>query len=95
MNLQHKPYAPVQTVEKPGAFELAHVLHNDIQAVARGEASKDAQQRAMKAIIEVVCRTYDMSYFPESDRDTAFAEGRRFVGNQLLRIIKTNLPVKG
>ncbi len=51
-----------------------------LKGLAAGNAN-DAQQRAaLKWIIEELCRTYDLSYRPGSDRDTALAEGKRFVG---------------
>lgn len=62
-----------------------------IQALLRGEAMPHQQQRALAYIIETLCGTYDMSYRPSGDRDTCFAEGKRFVGNQLVKLSKLNL----
>lgn len=74
------PYAPAQ-------YEKADV--NAIKAVAEGVADADQQKRAMSFIINNVCRTYDLSYCPgtDGDRNTAMAEGRRFVGLQLVKFI--------
>lgn len=61
-----------------------------VKALYRGEADKPVQQFAIEWIIEDLCRTRDISYRPDDaggDRDTAFAEGRRFVGLQLARIL--------
>lgn len=55
-----------------------------IQALNRGDATPQMQQDALKFIINDLARTYDMSFRPESERDTCFAEGRRFVGLQLV-----------
>ncbi len=62
-----------------------------LQALNRGEAEPHQQQRAMKYIIEVLAGAYDMSFRPESDRSTCFAEGRRFVGNRIVFLTKVNL----
>lgn len=59
-----------------------------------GTASADQQRRALKYIIEVLCGTYDMSYQPgdgDGRRDSDFAEGKRFVGNQIVKFVNMNL----
>lgn len=61
-----------------------------IQALQRGEATPDQQKRALDYIIHSA-GTYDLSYRPSSDRDTAFAEGKRFVGLQIVTKLKINL----
>ena len=58
-----------------------------IQALARGDATPQMQQEALKWIIEVVSATYDMPYYPESERDTAFACGRMYVGKTLVKML--------
>ena len=65
-----------------------------LQAMRRGEANADQQVRALEFILETICDRNGMSYRPgglEGDRDTAFAEGRRFVGNQIVKL--TKLPL--
>lgn len=64
-----------------------------LQALERGEATPEQQQKALNWLVNKMCLTYDMSYRPDSDRDSAFAEGRRFVGLQIVRFIKTNLAI--
>lgn len=59
-----------------------------IKALSSGTANEGQQQRALKWIVEVLCGTYDMSYRSQSDRDTTFAEGKRFVGNQIVKQLK-------
>jgi hypothetical protein len=63
------------------------------QAQHRGEATPDQQKEVMEFMLTTLCVRQDMSYFPgaDGDRDTAFAEGRRFVGNSLARIVRTKL----
>lgn len=62
-----------------------------IQQLHKGEANADQQRRALRWIVEVASSVYDMSYRPESERDTCFSEGRRFVGNQIIKLSKMNL----
>lgn len=65
-----------------------------LQALARGEATPDQQIRGMEYILKTISDRNGMSFRPgglEGDRDTAFAEGRRFVGNQIVKL--TKLPL--
>ena len=75
------PYAPAP-------YELADV--HALKALA-GDEDVPAHQarRALNWIIHSACGTYDQSYRPgeDGDRDTAFAEGRRFVGNQIVKLV--------
>lgn len=59
-----------------------------IQALNRGDATPEQQRNALKFIIEIVAGTYDMSFRPESERDTCFAEGRRYTGLTLVKLLK-------
>lgn len=63
----------------------------DVQALMRGEATKEQQQRFMQFLIMDVCGTYRMSFIPLSRRKSDFAEGKRFVGNQIVGLGKANL----
>ena len=76
----------------PAEWELADA--SAIQAMAHGVASPEQQQRALKWIIEAAAGTYEMSYRPGGEdgrRDTDFAEGRRMVGNQIVKLVNVNL----
>jgi hypothetical protein len=64
-----------------------------IKAVAAGTANEHQQRKAMQWIINDLCGTYDMSYRPDSERDTTFAEGKRFVGNQLVKEINISMEI--
>lgn len=80
--LDHAPW-------RPPAYEDADVAA--LQALAGGRASAEQQRLALKWVIEVAAATYDMSYRPggpEGERDTVLAEGRRFVGNQIVKMLK-------
>lgn len=66
-----------------------------LRALADGKASAGQQQAALKWIIEQAAKAYDVSYRPgaDGDRETAFAEGRRFVGLQIVKVMKL-VPTK-
>ena len=68
---------------------------NAVAAVMEGKANEDQQRRAMDWIIYKCCGTYDMPYRPgPDDRDTNFALGRMFVGQQIIALPKKLLIVK-
>jgi hypothetical protein len=71
----------------PPKYELPDVAA--LQAVMAGEATPEQQQRAMTWIIYGACGTYDLDYRTEP-RDHAFASGRRFVGLQIVKMLKLN-----
>lgn len=73
----------------PPHYEFADV--SALKGLAAGTANPEQQQRALKWIIENACATYELSYRPTSDRDTTFAEGRRFVGLQIVKALHLDL----
>lgn len=78
------PWKPIDyTIEEAAA----------VKAVMSGRASEDQQLRAMKFIVERLCGTYDLSFRSEKPYDTAFAEGKRMVGLQLIKFYSVNLDV--
>jgi hypothetical protein len=64
-----------------------------VQAMVRGEATADQQLRLLDLVINKLAATYDLSYRPGpgGDRETAFAEGRRLVGLQLVTMTKVDV----
>lgn len=72
----------------PPAYELADA--SALQALQRGEATPDQQRRALDWLIKVGAGAYEFHYYP-SDRDTAFALGRAFVGQQIVKLLTLNL----
>jgi hypothetical protein len=76
---------------KPTEWEPADVAA--IQALVRGDATPEQQRRAIDYIINDIAGTYDMSYRPDSERDSVFAEGKRYVGLQLVKAVKLNLAL--
>lgn len=73
----------------PPEWELADAAA--LQAIERGTATPEQQTRALKWIINKAAATYDMSYRPGDPYDTSFAEGRRFCGLQVVKLLHINL----
>ena len=74
----------------PAPYEKEHLMA--IRALIAGTANSGQQKLAIDWIIKSACNLYDMSYRPEGGGGpfaTAFAEGRRFPANQ---IVKMTLP---
>jgi len=61
-----------------------------VQALEKGEATPDQQKRFLTWLVNEACMTYAMTYQPEGDRQSAFAEGRRHVGRQVVKLLKLN-----
>lgn len=64
-----------------------------VQALARGEADASQQKRALDWFINTAAETYTQSFRSDADggdRETAFAEGRRYVGLQAVKLV--NMP---
>lgn len=57
-----------------------------IQALIKGEASPHQQRSAMNWLINQACGTYNLSFSELGDRETCFAEGRRFVGANIVKL---------
>ena len=55
-----------------------------------GTASDTQQQHVFNLIVEKICGTYDASFHPDHPRWTDFAEGKRFVGNSIVKLTKIN-----
>lgn len=84
------PKIPAPWLPAPYTGAIAHA----IRACIGGTATEHQQKLAMNWIINVASNADDMSYRPgglEGDRDSAFAEGRRYVGNQIKKLF--NLPL--
>ena len=59
-----------------------------LRALFNGTATEHQQKKAVEYILFELCGIRDLSYRPDSERDTAFAEGKRFVGLQMVKISK-------
>ena len=62
-----------------------------VQALERGEATPEQQKTAITWIINHAAATYGQSFQLEGDRETSFAEGRRFVGLVLVKLLKLSV----
>jgi hypothetical protein len=76
---------------KPSEWEIADAAA--IQALGRGTASEEQQKRALQFIVNTLAGTYDGSFRPgpDGERVTSFAEGKRHVGLQLVKLANINL----
>lgn len=78
----------------PPAYEMRDL--DALRALANGEADPHQQIVALDWIVKHAAGTYDLSFRSAADggdRDTAFAEGRRFVGLQIVKIVTLAKPV--
>jgi hypothetical protein len=73
----------------PAPWTVADV--SAMQALARGEANDQQQRRAFKWIVESAAMTYDQSFVPGQADVSAFIEGKRSVGNQVVKLLKLDL----
>ncbi|HET7409684.1 MAG TPA: hypothetical protein VFJ13_05745 [Paracoccaceae bacterium] len=83
------PKLPPGAPWKPPEWGVADAAA--VQALARGDATPAQQQRALAWIVEGACGTYDLSWRPNDPHWTSFAEGRRFVGLELVKLTRMNL----
>lgn len=87
-----KSNAPAPWLSVMSKLEKADVVA--LQMVAVGKATDVQQKRAIDVIINKFCETYGLSFRPDEDggeRATAFAEGKRFVGSELILALKSNM----
>lgn len=79
----HRTLGP--PVELPAALDDAE--YAALRALQAGNAGPEQQRQALRCIVEKMSGAYEVSYRhgESGDRDTAFAEGRRFVGLQIIR----------
>lgn len=80
---------PAPPADQPSPFAIPDAAA--IQAVYRGEGSPEQQKRAMEWIIKSAAQIGGQSYRPGDSHATAFIEGRRFVGAQILSLIGMNM----
>ena len=72
----------------PALYEIPDIA--SVQALATGTATPDQQKRALDWVINSACGTYDLEYRSDA-RDHAFTSGRRFVGLQIVKMLKLNV----
>jgi len=78
------------------AWKPVDYRHTDVialKALSEGKANEAQQKSVLDWIVHVAAGTYELSYRSDADggeRETAFAEGRRFVGLQVVKMV--NMP---
>jgi hypothetical protein len=75
--------APPQVL--PPDWEDADVTA--FQSLARGDCPPHLQKRALDWFIRKAAGTYDLSFAPGDPTLTAFHEGRRFAGLQVVKLL--------
>ena len=71
---------------KPPAYNAAIV--RAVQDREQGQAVEHQQKILLEWIITQASDAYGLSYRPGDTHDTAFAEGRRFVGLEIVKMLK-------
>jgi hypothetical protein len=84
---ERKGPPPDEVYWRPPGYDVADIVA--CQALEKGEANKDQQLRFVRWFHKA-CRTYGMTYSPKSDRDSAFAEGRRHIGRWFVNLCQFN-----
>ena len=62
-----------------------------LQALARGEADPEQQRHSLKYIVEKICGAYDNTFDLDSERVSSHYQGRQFVGQRIVALLKYNM----
>lgn len=71
---------------KPARWELADALA--FRALAAGNANDQQQKRALQWFVRGAADAYGLSFRAGDPHATAFAEGRRFAGLQVIKLVE-------
>jgi hypothetical protein len=71
---------------EPAKYDDAII--NAVKALLTYTANEGQQKTAVDWLIHQVCGYYDLSFHPEDPRMTDFAEGKRYVAAQLIKMTK-------
>mgnify|MGYP001612351841 CR=1 FL=1 len=76
---------------KPAKYGLE--IATAFQSLMRGDCPAHLQTKAVKFILFDLCGVRDLSFLPgpEGARETDFAEGKRFVGLQIGKLLETKV----
>lgn len=80
---------PTQPADQPATWTIPDV--GAIQAVYRGTASEHQQSLALDWIIKQAAQIGGQSFRAGDSHATAFHEGRRFVGMQIMGLLAINI----
>lgn len=80
---------PAAPADQPAAFDIADAAA--VKAVYRGEGSPEQQKRAMDWVVKSAANMPGISFRAGDSHATAFLEGRRFVGAQILSLLTLNM----
>lgn len=64
-----------------------------LQALQAGTATAQQQQRALGWIVNTAAATYETAWEPDNERATSFEAGRRYVGLQIVKLLKINTNI--
>ena len=79
----------IKSVVAPPVWEDADVYA--LKALQAGTANGDQQKRALDWIITKAAGAYDLSFRSGDQHDTSFAEGRRSVGLQVIKLVNLDI----
>lgn len=85
------------TIKWPRPFDPSPLDEPEIMAIkalASGTANDGQQRLALSVIVDKMARSGDPSFWPDSDRVSAFAAGKRFVAQQIAGVIAMDVPAK-
>lgn len=71
---------------KPPHWDYADAMA--LRALAAGNANEGQQRRAIHWIVRAAADTYGLSFRMGDPHGTSFAEGRRFVGTQIVKLVE-------
>lgn len=75
------------------APSLDPAIGGALRAMHEGNAEPHQQKKLLEWLVNDLCETHGLSFRPDSDRATAFAEGKRFVGLQIIK--QLNVTITG
>lgn len=85
---QIKP-VPQPPVDAPAQFGIPDAAA--IKALEKGEATAEQQRRALDWILRAACDLGGIGFRGEAPNALAFHEGRRFVGSQIVGLLKVDI----
>lgn len=77
---------PVRQPWHPAIYDEADA--GALKALAAGVANEGQQKRALKYIVETLAGAYEETFFADSERSTSYAQGKRHVGMQIVKLLK-------